>query len=155
METITINRKQEERMSTNVARAEAGAWSGRVEAVPALRYAVPLGRALFVAIFMMSGFTHFSPDAVGYAAQAGVPFASFMVPASGIMAFVGGLSILLGYKARLGAWLLVLFLLPVTVMLHAFWAMDDPMAAGMHQALFMKNVSMLGAALVIASSTMR
>jgi putative oxidoreductase len=45
--------------------------------------------------------------------------------------------------------LLALFLLPVTLMLHNFWAMQDPVTAQMHQVMFLKNVSMLGGALLI------
>ena len=62
----------------------------------------------------------------------------------------GGLSILVGYKAKWGAWLIVLFLLPVSVMMHKFWGLPDPQAAMMQQIMFMKNMSMLGAALMIA-----
>jgi putative oxidoreductase len=46
--------------------------------------------------------------------------------------------------------LLVAFLVPVTLMMHAFWRLDDPIAVHTQQAMFMKNVSMTGAALVIA-----
>jgi putative oxidoreductase len=62
----------------------------------------------------------------------------------------GGLSILLGYRARLGAWLVVLFLVPVTLMMHKFWTIGDPMMAQMQQIMFLKNVSMLGGALLIS-----
>src|SRR5438128_9381773 len=92
---------------------------------------------------------HFSPAYIGYAAQQGVPAAGLLVPLSGVIATLGGLSVTLGYKAKLGAWLLVLFLVPVTLMMHNFWAVTDPMMRGMQIALFMKNVSMLGAALLI------
>jgi putative oxidoreductase len=64
----------------------------------------------------------------------------------------GGLSILAGYKARYGAWLIVLFLLPVTVMMHNFWASAEPMAARIQYIMFMKNLSMLGGALLIVYS---
>ena len=60
------------------------------------------------------------------------------------------LSILLGYKARLGAWAIVLFLVPVTFTLHKFWAVADPMMAQMQQVMFMKNLAILGGALLIA-----
>ena len=40
--------------------------------------------------------------------------------------------------------------LPVTLSMHAFWAVKDPMAAGMQYAMFMKNVGLLGGALLIA-----
>ena len=76
--------------------------------------------------------------------------AGLLVPASGILALVGGLSILLGYRAKMGAWLLVLFLVPVTVMMHNFWAVKDPMMAQMQMAMFLKNVTVLGGALLIS-----
>jgi len=44
----------------------------------------------------------------------------------------------------------VLFLVPVTLALHNFWAVEDPMMAAMQQAMFFKNLSMLGGALLIA-----
>jgi putative oxidoreductase len=72
------------------------------------------------------------------------------VPVSGVLAIAGGLSIMLGYRAKIGAWLLVLFLMPVTVIMHNFWVAGDPMMAQMQQAMFLKNISMLGASLMIA-----
>jgi putative oxidoreductase len=107
-------------------------------------------RVLYTAIFLMSGLNHFSSKVVAYAAAAGVPFASLAVPASGLLALAGGLSILLGYRARIGAWLLVLFLVPVTLMMHKFWAVNDPMMAQLQMTMFMKNLSMLGGALLIS-----
>ncbi len=111
---------------------------------------IVLGRFFFVLIFLMSGPLHFSKQEVAYAAAQGVPLASILVPFSGVLAFAGGLSILLGYRAKLGAWLLVLFLVPVTVMMHNFWAVHDPMMAQIHMGMFVKNVSMLGGALLIS-----
>jgi putative oxidoreductase len=121
----------------------------RGSAVDAARYAVPVGRLLYVALFLMSGPMHFSGKMIGYAASQGVPLASVAVPLSGILALAGGLSILLGYKARIGALLLILFLLPVTFMMHQFWSVTDPMMAQMQMIMFMKNMSMLGTALMI------
>ena len=110
---------------------------------------VLLGRLFFVLIFLMSGPLHFSKQEIAYAAAQGVPLPSILVPFSGVLAFAGGLSILLGYRAKLGAWLLVIFLVPVTVTMHNFWAVHDPMMAQVQMAMFVKNVSMLGAALLI------
>ena len=115
-----------------------------------MRYLVLLGRILFAAIFVTAGPSHFSANTIAYAASKGVPLAAFAVPLSGIIAVAGGLSIVLGYKAKYGAWLIVLFLVPVTVMIHNFWAMTDPNMAQMNQIMFMKNLSMLGGALLIA-----
>lgn len=109
-----------------------------------------LGRILFSAIFIMSGPNHFKAETIGYAAAQGVPLASIAVPLSGIIALLGGLSIALGYRAKLGAWLIALFLVPVTLMLHRFWGLSDPQASMLQLAMFMKNASLLGAALIIA-----
>ncbi len=111
---------------------------------------VPIGRAFFSAIFLTAGASHFSPATIGYAASTGLPFASFLVPASGVLAFLGGLSVLTGWHARLGGLALVAFLVPVTLTMHAFWAVKDPMMATMQQVMFMKNVGLIGGALLIA-----
>ncbi len=112
---------------------------------------VPLvARILFSSIFIMASFGHFSQESINQAASQGVPMASILVPLSGIMSLVGGLSILLGYKARCGAWLLVLFLIPVTFMMHRFWGLADPVASTIQMIMFMKNIALMGGALFVA-----
>ena len=111
---------------------------------------VVLGRFFFALIFLLAGANHFNKQTIGYAASQGVPLASIAVPLSGVVAIAGGLSILLGYRAKLGAWLIVLFLIPVSLMMHKFWTVSDPMMAQIQMILFMKNVSMLGGALLIS-----
>lgn len=128
-------------------RVERSPHESHAPAQKLLRYMVPLGRVLFAAIFVGAAATHFSSQTIAYAAQQGVPAASVLVPLSGVLALVGGLSVLLGYKARIGAWLLVVFLVPVTLKMHAFWTAADPATAMIQQVMFLKNVSMLGAAL--------
>lgn len=114
-----------------------------------MKFLVLLGRIFYSAIFIFSSFKNFTQQSIDYAAHQGIQMAPFLVPLSGIIALVGGLSILLGYKARLGAWLIVIFLIPVTLMMHQFWGLKDPMAAMMQSAMFMKNLALLGAALMI------
>lgn len=113
------------------------------------RIVVPMGRLLFAAIFLMSVPNHFSAQTIEHAASQGVPLASIAVPASGVLELVGALSILFGFYARIGAWLLVLFLVPVTLMMHPFWSIADQQAAFTHQIMFLKNLSLLGAALLL------
>ena len=121
--------------------AQPGALTGAI---------VLTGRLLFAFIFIFAAFGHFLPREIAYAAQQGVPLASIAVPLSGVLALAGGLSLLLGYRARLGAWLLVLFLVGVTPAMHNFWAVKDPMMAQMQMVMFLKNLSMLGGALLIS-----
>ena len=111
---------------------------------------VVLGRFFFALIFLLSGANHFNRQTIGYAASQGVPLVSIAVPLSGVIAIAGGVFILLGYRAKLGAWLIVLFLIPVSLMMHKFWTVTDPMMAQLQMILFMKNVSMLGGALLIS-----
>src|SRR6267154_3942268 len=104
---------------------------------------VVLGRFLFALIFLVAAPNHFTRQTIAFSASQGVPLASIAVPLSGVVAIAGGLSILLGYRAKLGAWLIVLFLIPVSLMMHKFWTVSDPMMAQIQMILFMKNVSML------------
>ncbi len=114
-----------------------------------MRYLVLIGRVCYSLIFLMTPLGHFSAAYIGMAAQQGVPAAGLLVPLSGIIATLGALSIMLGYKAKIGAWLIVLFLVPVSLVMHNFWAVTDPMMRGVQMAMFLKNVSMFGAALLI------
>lgn len=56
-----------------------------------------------------------------YASSAGVLAATLAVIVGGIMIILGGLSIAFGYKVKIGAILLVVFLIPVTFIIHTFW----------------------------------
>ena len=111
---------------------------------------VLLGRFLFALIFIVAAPGHFSKHSIGHAASQGVPLASLAVPLSGILALAGGLSILLGYRAKVGAFLIALFLVLVTATMHRFWAMADPVMAQMHTIMFVKNIALLGGALLIS-----
>ncbi len=114
-----------------------------------MKMLVLLGRILFSLIFLTSSIGHFSTQNIQYSASMGLPLASFLVPASGALAALGALSIILGYKARIGALLIIIFLLPVTFIMHRFWLDAEPAVQQIQLAMFMKNISMLGAALLI------
>lgn len=106
-----------------------------------------VGRWLFSAIFIMTGVTHFQSATQAAAFQNGVP--PWLTMAAGAIGCAGGLSVAFGYRARAGAWLLVIFLVPVTLVMHRFWGLADP-AVAMDQLIhFLKNVSMLGGALMV------
>jgi putative oxidoreductase len=113
------------------------------------RYLVPIGRVFFVLIFLAAAPNHFAAAGIGYAAQQGVPAAGVLVPLSGVLALVGGLSVALGFYTRIGALLLAIFLIPVTLMMHKFWAFNDPMQHQMQLVMFLKNVSILGATFLL------
>ena len=107
------------------------------------------GRLLFALIFLMAAPNNFTKQGIAYAASQGAPLASFGVPLVGVVSLVGGLSILVGYRAKIGAWLIVAFLLVVTPIMHRFWGLTNPMMAQVQMINFMKNLSMVGGALMI------
>ena len=96
---------------------------------------------------------HFGPVDLRFAAAAGVPLAYIVVPATGVLALIGSISVLLGYRGwKLGAWrLLVLFLVPVTLIMHNFWGAKDAMMAQLQMGMFTRNVTIIGGALLLRS----
>lgn len=81
-----------------------------------------LGRLLFVLIFLRAALKHFMSETIACPASKRVLFALILVPVSGVIARSAGLSILLGYRAKFGAWLMAFFLVCVTPAMHNFWA---------------------------------
>src|SRR5215831_12685131 len=114
-----------------------------------MKYLLLSSRILYSAIFLLAAPGHFNAGTIGFAASKGVPMAQVLVPLSGIIMIAGALSVAFGYKIKIGALLLVLFLVPTTFLLHNFWTISDPMARQMDMASFMKNISLIGAALMI------
>ncbi len=114
-----------------------------------MKWLLIAGRVFFVSIFILTSFDQFNAQSIAFAASKGVPLASIVVPFSGIMEIVGAVSIIFGYRARIGALLLIIFLIPVTFTFHQFWTVQDQMAKQMDMINFFKNISILGGAFLI------
>lgn len=114
-------------------------------------YIFLIGRILFGGVFIFYGINHFrGVDMMsGYAASKGVPSPKLAVLGSGLLLIIGGLSVLTGYQPAIGVAALVLFLVPVTLVMHAFWKIDDPQAKMAEAVNFMKNTGLLGGALML------
>ncbi len=112
---------------------------------------VLIGRILFTALFLGSAFGHLTQTKAmaGYATSRGVPAAVPAVLGSGVLMLVGALSVLLGVWADLGALLLVAFLVPTAVLMHAFWKETEPQSRQMEMVHFQKDVALAGAALML------
>ncbi|MGE4427442.1 MAG: DoxX family protein [Solirubrobacteraceae bacterium] len=110
-----------------------------------------LGRVLFAAIFLFSAIGHVAQATPmsQYAESKGVPNAKQGVIASGIIAGIAGVSIVLGIWIDVGALLVIAFLVPVSLFMHPFWKETDPMTKQAEQASFMKNVALIGGALIL------
>jgi len=109
-----------------------------------------IGRILFATLFVFSGLTaHMGSQGVQYAKAYNAPAPELLVPLSGGVIVAGGLMIVLGIWADLGALLVGGFLLAITPIMHAYWKEQDPQMRAMQQAMFMKNFALIGTALIL------
>ena len=112
---------------------------------------IVIGRILFGGFFLMSGINHFTKleAMTGYAKYKKLPAAKLGVLISGLMLVIGGISIILGYYADLGALLLAIFLVLAAVIFHNFWKETDATAKQNEMLGFMKDMALAGAALIL------
>ena len=111
-----------------------------------------VGRLLLSPLFLVAGFgklTGFA-GAAGYIASKGLPMPQVLAGLAVIAELGGGLALLFGFKTRLVAWLLVLFLIIITPIFHNFWAAAADQAQN-QQIHFMKNLAILGGMLMVAA----
>lgn len=109
-----------------------------------------IGRILFSLIFIVSGFTHLKEfnHTVEEVKKAKTPFPKLSVAVMSLFALVGGLSVAFGFYSNIGAFLLLIFLLPTTFIVHRFWGLPDDQKQ-IQSVHFFKNLSLLGATLMI------
>ena len=94
-------------------------------------------------IFIFSGFTKITGYAAtqGYMESMGVP--GMLLPLVIAVELLGGIAILLGFKARLVAILMAGFSIVSALLFHQFWIDESQMNP------FMKNIAMAGGFLMI------
>lgn len=111
-----------------------------------------LGRSLLALIFVVSGFGKIGGwhQTAEYMASKGMPIVPFFLVAAILLEIGGGLSVLVGLKARIGAAALVTFLIPATLIFHNFWALNG-MEQQMNMIMFMKNMAILGGLLLVVA----
>jgi len=113
-----------------------------------------LGRLMLVTIFLASAVGNKVPNfgsVVQYMESAGVPLPQVMLVGAIAFMVVGSVFVVLGYKARIGSGLLLVFLALATYYFHDFWHFEgEEQQAQLIQ--FMKNLSMAGAMLLIMAN---
>jgi putative oxidoreductase len=111
---------------------------------------VPLGRVLLALIFIMSGYGKITgwPGVVGAVEAKGLPIPMLFGAGAILAELGGGLLVALGFKARLGALMLIIFTVVTTIVFHNFWAYEGP-DRQMQMINFMKNLSMTGGLLLV------
>ncbi|MEL6555385.1 MAG: DoxX family protein [Cyanobacteria bacterium J06621_11] len=109
------------------------------------KYTPLIARTFIAVIFIMTGINKIT----GFAgtqqqiASVGIPLAALVTVFTIVFEIVGGLSLILGYKARIGGILLLLFLVPATLMFH------NPVVDPTQMIQFMKNLAIIGGLLMV------
>jgi len=111
----------------------------------AKQYGPVIGRILLAAIFILSGYSKIGGFAqtAGYMASKGLPVVQVLLVLTIVIELGGGLMLLLGWRARWAGLAIFLWLIPTTLIFHAFWGIDAAQAQ-MQQIQFMKNLTIMG-----------
>jgi putative oxidoreductase len=116
------------------------------------RLATLLGRILISVPFLVFGFMKLSNfhGSAGQLAALRIPMATAAAVVVIIIELLGGVCVVLGFKARFWGWVLFLYLIPVTFVAHNFWAYSGS-ARGVNEGEFVKNLAIMGGLLVLAA----
>lgn len=109
-------------------------------------FGILIGRILVVLIFLKSGagkIDNFGGTAQYMASHGIAPYTNFFLVGAIFCELAGSITLILGYYARFGAMLLLIFLIPTTLIFHSNFGDQIQMI------MFMKNVSMFGGLLVL------
>lgn len=113
-----------------------------------------LGRVLLSFIFLFEAYDYFAYEQLNKEAMMiyGLTWnQDFFLYGAILLLLFGGLTILLGYRMRLGAILLLIYFVPLTFIVHDFWTETDPEEYRLQSILFMKNVAIIGGLLIAAT----
>lgn len=110
-----------------------------------------IGRILFAIVFVRSGIMHLTKleTMTGYAKYKKVPAPKFFVALTGVAIILGGLGIVLGIYADLGALIIAIFTLVAAFQMHNYWAETTPEGKMNESVAFYKDLSLAGAALIL------
>ncbi len=115
--------------------------------IPVQGISTVLGRIMIATIFLMSAVGNKIPNfnkVAGYMASEGVPIPQVMLVGAIVFLIAGSLSIIFGFRARIGAALLLVFLALATYFFHDFWTIENTQAKQDQIIQFMKNLALMG-----------
>jgi uncharacterized membrane protein YphA (DoxX/SURF4 family) len=109
-----------------------------------------VGRIFFLALFVLSARGHIvNHDRYVTTARGRLPFPYVAGWPTGVWLLLAALLMVLGIWADIAALMMAAFLVPTTLLFHAFWTFSDPAQRRMQQSNFYRNVSLLGANLAL------
>ena len=108
-----------------------------------------IGKLMVGFFYLYNGVNHFAnlKDVAAYAASKGVPLPAVAAAGSGLLLLVAGILILSGIYTDIAVVAIILFFVPVTFMMHNFWAVGDEMKM-IELINFTKNMALMGSALL-------
>lgn len=112
-----------------------------------------IGRVLLALIFILSGYGKIGnfTDTAAYMASKGLPMPEALLVPTILIELGGGLMLALGIKARWAALAILLWMIPVTLVFHNFWAVPaDQMQNQMNH--FLKNIAIMGGMLYVTGA---
>jgi putative oxidoreductase len=116
----------------------------------AKQFAPLLGRILIAYIFLLSGWGKiwaFSSTAANMAAK-GIPFAEAALVVTIVIEIAGAVMLIVGWRARLAATAIFLWMIPVTLLFHPYWAVEAAQMRG-QMIQFNKNLAIMGGLLYV------
>lgn len=115
-----------------------------------------LGRVMLAAIFLMSAVGNKIPrfgQTVEYMAANGVPAPQLMLVGAILFLIAGSVALILGFQARIGAILLLIFLALATWYFHDFWTFAPDSPEYQQQMIqFLKNMGLAGGMLIVLAN---
>lgn len=109
------------------------------------------GRILLTYVFVLAGYDKIVGFAgtAGYMTKYGMPLVEPLLVGAIVIEVVAGLMLAVGLKARWAAWALFLYIIPTTLIFHAYWAVPPEQAYG-QMIQFQKNLAIMGGMLYVA-----
>ncbi len=114
-----------------------------------------IGRMLLASVFLVTALVSKIPNfhqVTEQMAQEGVPVPKVMLAGAIVFLLTGSLSLIVGFKARVGAILLLIFTISGTYYFHHFWTYTEPELMQEHLKAFMKNLSIIGGLMMIIAN---
>jgi putative oxidoreductase len=111
---------------------------------------VLIARILLAALFITAGLSKISSfdGTVGYIASKGLPVPALLAVLAIALEVLGGIVVVVGYKARIASLLLAIFTLVAGFIFHNFWVAPADQAY-IQNIMFMKNLSIAGGLLLL------
>ncbi len=114
------------------------------------RYGWIAGRVLLSLIFILSALGKLANlgGTAQFMAAAGIPLTRLFLAGAIVFELGGGIFVATGYRARVGALALIVFLIPTTLIFHDFWTVSG-LERQTQLINFMKNFAIMGGLLLV------